>query len=321
MAGSTLGATGAAAADGPLAPGQTRTVVLAVPGSWAAQATQVGITALRLEQSENDCLEMEAAAGDDCTSDVGELAGMLEPTVSWGRTVEGECRAGGPAVSLDLFGTTTARLTEVDGVDCILLALAFPHGGSDNLAQSDTLAFGLELVGQGLPDPDDADPDDADPDDAADPGAPGPDVAQGGGSAGGAGSAGDVTGQGAGTQVTGTLSTGTQVTGATGDGAGQGTGQPGAAPAGVGTAGDRAAGDGTDAAGDDATDDGGPVLDRVEAQVEVGGEGVGVQTRAAGTSLQLLVLAWGGALLGVVGLGWLLFLLVLRRRRRAEAAA
>jgi hypothetical protein len=269
--GGVLASAGPAAADGPLAPGETRTVVLAVPDTWADEAVQVTVTVGGLAQAENDCLGPEADAGDDCSSDVGELAGKLTATVAWGRTDAGSCEPGAGAVLLDLFGKATARLTQVAGVDCLLLEMTFPDGESDDVAQSDSLTFGLDLVAQGLPDP---------------------------------------VGPGGNDTTTDEQDAGDQ--GDDSEGVGQGGG---AVPAASALAAGR---DGTAVAQAPA----GPVLDRVGAQVSVGDDGVAaVETRAAGTSIQALVLAWGSLLLGAIALGWVGFVMGMRRRRRKEAGA
>jgi hypothetical protein len=300
--GGVLASAGPAAADGPLAPGETRTVVLPVPYTWADDAVQVAVTVGGLAQAENGCLDPEADAGDDCSSDVGELAGKLTATVAWGRTDAGRCEPGAGAVLLDLFGKATARLTQVAGVDCLLLEMAFRDGESDNVAQSDSLTFGLDLVAQGLPDP----------------------VGPGGNDTNGDEQASDDQGgdgQGSGTQGSGTQGSGTQG----GDGqtaiaqgdAGQAAGQDAGPARGVVPAAS-AGQDGTAVAQAPA----GPVLDRVGAQISVGDDGVAaVETQAASTSIQALVLAWGSLLLGAIALGWAGFVMVMRRRRRKEAVA
>jgi hypothetical protein len=284
-------AAGPAAADDPLAPGQTRAVVVPVPETWAADAVEVTVTAGDLVQVENGCLEPEAEAGDDCSSTVGELAGKLTTAVAWGRTDDDDCVPGGEPAVLDLFGRTTARLTEVSGVDCLLLEMTFADGDTDDVAQSDGLTFDLDLVAQGLPDPvvpgrGDEDTGGRAADGQAD-GAAGP-ADQNGGAA---------IGQGADAQ-----SAGGQVQG-TGPGAGAVAPPVGGVPV----------------APQVARTPAGPVLDRVDAQIAVGNDGVAVETQAAEAFFGDSVLAWGGLLLGAVALGWVGFWMVLRRRRRAEA--
>jgi hypothetical protein len=65
----------------------------------------------------------------------------------------------------------------------------------------------------------------------------------------------------------------------------------------------------------------GPVLGRVGAEISVGNEGLAVETQAADTSGQALVLAWCSLLVGATALGWAGFVMVMRRRRRKEAGA
>ncbi|MBN1093138.1 hypothetical protein JKP75_11595 [Blastococcus sp. TML/M2B] len=299
--GGMLSTAAPAAAGGPLAPGGTQTVVVAVPASWAAEATQIAVSIRGLEQAENGCLEVEAEAGDDCSSDVGELAGKLSTTAAWGRAAGATCEPGAAPVPVDLFGAATARLADPGGVQCVLLAMTFLDGDSDNVAQSDTLTFDLVLVAEGPPD------------------SPGTTA---GGTAGGTGT--DVPASGGG-----------QVPGEQGVAPAEGGGQAGAAPevaASGGAAppvvGGRAVGGGAVAGGAAPGGPGalvgggapaGPELDRVDAQITVGGAGAGVETQAAATSFAALVLAWGAALLALVGLGWMLFLVLRRRRRRAAS--
>jgi hypothetical protein len=298
--GGVLAAADPAAADGPLAPGETRAVVLLVPDTWADDAAQIAVTVGGLAQAENDCLDAEADAGDNCSSDVGELAGKLTATVAWGRIHAGSCEPGAGATLLDLFGQATARLTQVAGVDCLLLEMTFPDGESDDVAQSDSLTFDLDLVAQGLLDPvgpvgDDtnADEQDADEQDGGD---------QDGGD------------QGSATQDGGGPAASAQsIDGQSGDGqgAGPGVGTVAAGPAvPVGP-------DGTVGAQAET----GPVLGRVGAEISVGDEGLAVETQAADTSGQALVLAWCSLLVGATALGWAGFVMVMRRRRRKEAGA
>jgi hypothetical protein len=287
--GGVLAAAGPAAADGPLAPGETRTVVLPVPDTWADDAVQVAVTVGGLAEAENDCLDAEADAGDDCSSDVGELAGKLTATVAWGRTDAGSCAPGAGAVPLDLFGQASARLTQVAGIDCLQLEMTFPDGKSDNVAQSDSLTFDLDLVAQGLPDPVGPVRDDTNADEQ------------------------DAGGQGSATQDGGPVLSVQGGDGQSGDGrgAGSGVGTVAAGPAvPVGQDGTVAAQAGT-----------GPLLGRVGTKVSVGDEGLAVETQAADTSAQALVLVWGILLVGATALGWAGFVMMMRRRRRKGAGA
>lgn len=299
--GSVLGSAAPAAADGPLAPGDSRTIRLTVPETWTA-ALQVDVTAGTLTQVENACLDPEAEAGDDCSSTVGELADQLTGTVTLGVLGSAGCEPGAQSANLDLFGTRTTRLTaEAPGVECLFLELTFPDDEGDNLAQSDSLTLGLDLVAR----------------DFLDSGEPGGDAGTDGQIGADEGS-GTPDGEGAGT-VDPDTETAQSETGR--DGNGRTTTDPGEA--------DQAAGSDTGAvaaaaAGPAGTVVGeapaGPVLDRVEARVSVGDDGVAVQTQAAETSVRGLVLAWGSLLLGAIALGWAAFVVVMRRRRKKVVA-
>ena len=292
-----LAGAGPSSAEEALAPGSTRTVVIQVPDRWAADADVVRVVVRGLEEAENECLEPEEEAGDDCLSERGELADKLVATVAWGAG-DDACLPSVAAAQLPFADPDGVRFERVAGVQCVVLDLAFPHGNSDSLAQSDSLAFELDVVGEerpsalepegppqaptgprdGSPDPPSRNP--ADPRSGNGP-VPG---ARGAGS-GGAG-------------------------GATGEGAAAAQGAPG----GAGAPGVRGAAD------PDQRTPPGPMVGRVGAQVSVGADGVLVETRAADTSLRGLALAWTSLLLGGIVLGWVAFVL-LRRRRRTEVAA
>jgi hypothetical protein len=288
---------GPAAADTGLAPGRSQAIVVDVPDDWAANAVQVEVTVGTLTQRENDCLEPEVAAGDDCSDDVGELGGKLETTVTWAAG-EGCGLAGGadrPAgVRLDLFDGEPVLLTGVTGVKCLVLDLSFPDGDTDNIAQSDSLAFPLTLVAQGLPDPVEPDPVRPDP---VDPDAG--DVSSPPGATGSAPSAVDG--------------------GATGPGRTQGLdGAQGVAVApGPDAVGDAGTGE---AGGVVGSPPAGPVVGQLDAQVSVDAGGVDVETQSADNSVRALVLLWSLGLLVAVALGWGWFVLARRRRRRRAEA-
>lgn len=300
--GGVLASAGPAAADGALAPGDTRTIELAVPDTWSA-ALQVDVTVGTLDQQENACLDPEREAGDDCRSEVGELAGQLTATVALGVEEDDRCTplrvedgsSLAPEGELDLLGRTTARLTaETAGVDCLFLELTFvDDDGVNNLAQSDTLSFPLALVARDLV--------------ASDTGVgeeqTGPEGATG--SDGGSGSV-PASGPPSGELAGGIGDADADVDGAGGLGT---DGSPGVA-----------AGAGDGVAVEPPAAPAGPVLDRFDAQVSVGDGGVAVQTQAATGAVQGLVLAWASLLLGAVALGWTAFVLV-KRRRRKEAGA
>jgi hypothetical protein len=285
--GSVLASAGPAAADAPLAPGDTRTIQLPVPDKWAA-ARQVDVTVKILTQQENGCLDPERKAGDDCLSDTGELAGQLTGSVTLGLPDGADCKRG-PRAELDLLGTRTARLTEATpGVRCLFVELTFRHDALNNRAQSDSLSFGLDLVARELPATENPTDVPVSTDGQVDGSAPSNIPSGGGGGTDG-----------------GDAATTSRVVADRAADAGSGDLAP--APVGpVGTVVDQAPE--------------GPVLDRLEAQVSVGDDGVAVQTEAATSSIQAQVLAWGSLLLGAVALGWWAFVVVLRRRRKQVPA-
>jgi hypothetical protein len=309
-AGGVLAGAAPAAADGSLVPGETQTVVLPVPDGWAADADAVRVVVDGVEQLENDCLEPEKEAGDDCTSDRGELGDNLVATVAWG-TGGDDCRPAVDMTSLDIHGFDgtrfeSTRFEHVAGVECFVFELSFPHGNSDSLAQSDSLTFGLDAVAEEIPgevagtgEPDYVDPS---PISSAD------------------------DGSGTESQDPADLLSGSAAPRA--NAGGNPAAVDGAAPArsqvGRGTAGqDGRTGTGAPPVHAEAAvhDRGspGPMADRVGAQVSVGADGVSIETRAAETSIHSLALAWSSLLLGAIALGWFAFVLV--RRRRTDAAA
>lgn len=306
--GGVLATAGPAAADGALAPGGVTTIELAVPQTWSV-ARQVDVTVGRLVQAENGCLGPEERAGDDCTSEVGDLAGQLRATVALGVRRNGRCAPLAAGMELDLFGKGTTRLTTpAPGVDCLFVDLTFPDEDvSDNLAQSDTLSFPLALVARDFlataPDTGAVGAEET-PVPAGPPG----DGTPGGGVPGGGVPGGGVPGG----QAPGGAANG----GVTDGGAAGGGAAGGRRPAGAGPAANQPPGIVVAAP----ADPGGPVLDRVDAEVSVGDGGVAVQTRSASQTVQSLVLAWASVLIGAVALGWTFFVLVLRRRRRKAEA-
>jgi hypothetical protein len=284
---SVLASAGPAGADDPLAPGDTRTIQLPMPDKWAA-AQQVDVTVGTLTQQENGCLDPESKAGDDCLPDTGDLAGQLTGSVTLGLPDGAGCQRGQSA-DLSLLGTRTARLTAASpGVKCLFVELTFRDDALNNQAQSDSVTFGLDLVARELPAAEDPAEVPVSTDGQLDERA-----------------ASDIpTGSGSATDGRDAATTSRVVTDRAAD---AGSGDLAAAPVGpVGTVVDQ-------------TPEG-PVLDRLEAQVSVGGDGVAVQTEAATSSLQGQVLAWGSLLLGAIALGWWAFVVVLRRRREKVAA-
>jgi hypothetical protein len=299
--GSVVLSAGPAAADASFAPGDSRTIRLQVPELWAA-ARQVDVTVGSVSQSENGCLDPERTAGDDCESDDGDLAGQLTGTVTLGLPDGAGCK---PAQSaeLDLSGTRTARLTAaVPGVRCLFVELTFRDDASNNRAQSDSLTFGLDLVARDFLARQHQDDVAAGTDGQRDRDAPLEPSDSDGIAPDGRDTAPD------------TSASDQAVDGPTtpsGEGSDEAADADSTAvatsPAGpVGTVVGRAPE--------------GPVLDRLEAQVSVGDDGVVLQTQAADNSVQGQILTWGSLLLGAVTLGWSAFAMVLRRRRMRVAA-
>jgi hypothetical protein len=307
-AGSVYTSAGPAAADAVLAPGSVQTAVIDVPDDWEDEAMQVDVTVGTLVEAENSCLDPEVEAGDGCstsedTSDTGELARQLTSTVAWGvHDPDGVCQpiTEADAVPLALVLDETAELRGTAGamgVDCLLFELTFGHRTDNNLAQSDTVDIPLTLVARDLADPVEID-------------AAGTDRVETHEDGTEQGSDSGLATRGADDSVRN--ETARSATAREPDGAAVvpgGAGAVAAAPAApLGPAGEVI---GQTPAG--------PVLDRVDARVGVDGDGVTVQTQAAGTSIQGLVLMWGSLLLGGIAMGWAGFVLVARRRKRSAA--
>ncbi|MGY1642590.1 hypothetical protein ACI782_15895 [Geodermatophilus sp. SYSU D00703] len=305
-AGAVLLPAGPAAAGETLAPGGTQTLTVTLP-DWAPRADRLGVSVSGLVQLENDCVEPESESGDTtCNKRQGELADFLEATVAAG--VGGENCQAGEGVTLYLFGAPTAF--DVRDVDCLVLRLHFPDGERavpDNVAQSDSITFTLDVVGE-------------------------QDLTKGPVRGGG-----NQTAQSRGTATSGGGSD--PVDGATVASPDSGGGTaPGVPPGPAGTGGARpgtAAGNGVGAAAGGAPT--APVGDAVAVPegvapsgektvigqaampVTVDDDGLGVATESATSSLVAQVLSWGSLFLGAVVLGGLVFVLV-RRRRRERAA-
>jgi hypothetical protein len=294
--GSVLASAGPAAADGPFVPGDTRTFQLQVPATWSA-ARQVDVTVASVTQLENGCLDPERKAGDDCLPDAGDLAGQLRGTVTLGLPDGEDCERGQNA-ELALSGTRTARLTASSpGVSCLFVELTFRHDALNNQAQSDSLTFGLDLVARELPTAEDQ----TDIPAGTDGSVPSDFPARGGSATDGGDTATNPRDDDQDFDGTGTASS---------DGVDQAAdADVGALPAPAGRVGDPV---------DEVPE--GSVLDRFQAQVSVGDDGVVVQTEAAESSVRGPLLAWGSLLLGAVALGWSAFVVVLRRRRKKVAA-
>lgn len=293
-----------AAAAAPLVPGGRWTAAVDLPDDWADRADRLGVSVAELRQRENGCTRPEVRAGDTtCGEDEGDLAGQVVAAVSAGRWAADDCVSSTAAQPLDLAGGTT-RLT-VAGAECLLVALDFPDGADDDLAQSDSLGLTLSLVAGG----------------------PGDEVAAGGTTAGGTTAGGTSTG---GTTTGGAGAVEVPRAGADGSdgsdgsagvaaqgaaGAGGASGRAGSASVGatsVGSGGRPSSIGGAVRGG--AADDPAP-LGSTTTDLEVGAE-----PAEAGATRSLLgdPLALGALLLGTTALLWL-FLLALRRRRRAEA--
>ncbi len=342
-----LAVAGPAVAEGGLVPGATQDlpVVLDTRG-WDEVPDRLEVAVSGLTQGENGCLEPEREAGDGCGaegvdpgSDPGELAGQLNTTVAAGRLEDGQCVPLGEAASLplvpavgDLDGAvlTVDDAASWDDVDCLDLALTFTDGEDNNLAQSDTVDFDLEVYASSSA-PEDGGT--VTPDDGATGGTPN------GGTTGGTPDGGATGGPTVGTTDSGATG-GIPDGGATGGtppggdvGVAPGTGGPSAA--GLGTGGGRGApAGGAVPAGPAAPVElgapsaPGDVIGRSTASVTVDADGATArtvtrtqtETRAAGQSLGPAVIWAGGAFVAALALGWFLFLAV-RRRRRTESAA
>jgi len=294
------------ASAAPLVPGGRWTTGVDLPDAWTGQADRLGVAVAELRQRENGCTAPEVRAGDTtCGDDEGDLAGQVVATVAAGRWVDDDCAPTTQAAPLDLAGATT-RLA-VAGPECLLVALDFPDGADDDLAQSDSLGFTLSLVAGG----------------------PGGDVAEGGTSSGtttgGTGSGAAVAGAGVGASAVGGPGTGAGGAGGSTGGAGAVAGR-GGAPAVGGTSGGSGTGSPSSVAGTAGGAAGGTVrggvaedpapIGSTTADLEVGAD----PTEEAGAVRSLLgaPLALGALLLGTTALLWLLFLVL--RRRRGERA-
>jgi hypothetical protein len=273
-----------AAASEPLAPGETRETVVELPAGWTDQADRLGVSIAGLAQQENGCLDPEVRAGDtSCGPADGDLAEQLTATVAAGVLTDGSCVVPGAAATLSLLDTAVTHVS-VSRASCLSLRLDFDDtGDDDNLAQSDTLSFSLQIVAEGpggvegsggSPTTVVQDVDTAGPASAAGP-------AAGGAAAAGARVAGRVAAAAAGPAV----APGTVADGATAQQ------QPSAVKQ----------------------------LGRIESQVSLGDDPVAVQTEASSTSLTQLIVLWGSLLVGAVLVGWSAFL-VRRRRRQGRAA-
>ncbi|SDX44324.1 hypothetical protein SAMN05660209_00532 [Geodermatophilus africanus] len=304
-AGAVLLPAGPAAAGETLAPGGSQTLDVALP-DWASRADELGVSVDSLVQFENDCVEPESEAGDEsCGAEDGELADFLDATVAGGTDDGGGCRATSEPVGLDLSGGGDSVFDAV-GVTCLVLALEFPNGGSDdNRAQSDTLTFILDVVGEEqLGDRSAVGDED---------GSPGAvlraDPASDGTIPGGATTSGR-------TAADGTLGEGAAA--AAGGGADP---ADGAGAAGGGTAAAAGTESGRRVGGPTAEEAGGPagegVVGSMATPVTVDGDGL--STESGSTSLAGQALAWGSLFLGAIVLGGLAF--VLARRRPRERAA
>jgi hypothetical protein len=148
-----LAGAGPATAGDALVPGGGQTLTIRLPDSWDVQASVLDVSVARLTQIENDCLEPEVEACDhSCDVQEGDLAQRLVATVAAGRVAVNGCRATGRAVPLRLVDRAVSSRLTVGGVQCLVVRLEFPEGAADNVAQSDSLAFDLRVVAEGLGD-------------------------------------------------------------------------------------------------------------------------------------------------------------------------
>lgn len=278
-----VGGTPLASAAGGLTPGGTQSFSVSLPATWTAQADRLGVSVVDLVQAENECLEPERKAGDDCRPAGGDLAGQLLVTIAAGTLEDGSCEVSGPYVPLDLLDAEAQAILTVDGAECLAARLDFPHGDDDNLAQSDTISFGLRTVAEGS--------------DGVSPG-PGNTTAQvdstgtaPGGSAGGGNAVRQRVGSGVGTP------------GRTG------TGASGTAPSDTAPSETRPSGTGSTALGEQTT------------RVDMSNKALTVETESSASSFGDPVQTWGSLFLGVVALGFAAFLWWSRRRAVRRSAA
>jgi len=138
-----------AQADAALGPGARWSTTVDLPDAWASRADQLAVSVASLDQLENGCLRPEVAAGDTSCDDVGgELASVVTAEVAAGRSGDGSCVPATAYQPLDLLDSGTTRVDMV-GPECLVLAIDFPGGPHDDLAQSDALAISLSLVAGG----------------------------------------------------------------------------------------------------------------------------------------------------------------------------
>jgi hypothetical protein len=281
----TVAAPGSAWADGALAPGGTAVLSVPLPGSWAAQVQQLGVSVVGLREQENGCLPQERKAGDTtCADDQGELAGQLGATVAAGRLSDGTCRADAATFdALDLRGGKPTVMAVHAGpgtpVDCVQVSLQFRDQADNNRAQSDSITFGLHLVAEG-------------------------DKLT-------AGSVRDSTDTGTTGTVGRTGPSDSITVGHSQDPGGSASGMPRAGTVGAAVGARPAAGQAGAAALD------GPILGEQTTPVRVAGDVVGVRTESSSRPAGEVVLAWGSLFLGLVVLGFLAFLWWRRRRQTA----
>jgi hypothetical protein len=151
VAPAVLLAAGPAAASDGLIPGGTQTFSIQLPGTWAKQADQLGVSVVNLTQAENECLPGEIAARDTtCDADGGDLAGQLVAEVAAGSTGgSGNCQATTAWFPLDLLHSEKQSRFAVSGAHCLAVRLTFPSNDDDNVAQSDSISFGVQTVAEG----------------------------------------------------------------------------------------------------------------------------------------------------------------------------
>ncbi|MGY1772049.1 hypothetical protein [Blastococcus sp. SYSU D00813] len=337
-----------AAADSGLVPGRTQDVRVDLDRTgWEREVPELLEVAVSgVGSRENGCLDPERDMGDGCAAegvdpaaDPGELVGQLRATVAPGTVgTGGGCAPLGPRVGLPLVAPSTPAEGEEpvleyleltldegerwDDVTCLVLGLTFDDLDENNLAQSDTLDLELTVYAESSA-PDPVDPEDPDGGGAA--GTPGGSGTSGPPGGNGGGTNGGGSGNGGGGNGGGNNGVGVGNGGPSGAGPGGGNGQ--GTPVRGGGQGTTPGGAGTVIGVSTASvtvDDGGMRSSTVretqpQTQTEPQAE-TRTQSRAAGQSLGAAVVWAGGLFLGVLALGWFLFLVV-RRRRRAESAA
>ena len=109
-----------------------------------------------VENLENGCVRPEQKAGDDCSSEHGELGSQLELSAARGVVQDGACvppagfdprQDGGSVDELAEYAWVLGRLAR-DETACWVLAWYLPHRPDNNLVMSDQLRFDLTVSGR-----------------------------------------------------------------------------------------------------------------------------------------------------------------------------